>query len=42
MWKEIKLFIASELIIMAFNILPNGYFKNEFAKFLKENIKNYR
>ena len=38
MLKEIKLWLTSVFIMLAFDICPNCKFKCEFAKFLRENI----
>ncbi|CAL2056036.1 hypothetical protein [Tenacibaculum sp. 190524A05c] len=39
MWIEIKKAIAQWMIGKAFDMLPNSYFKNEFAKFINDNLK---
>jgi uncharacterized protein YktB (UPF0637 family) len=38
MWKEIKLWLTSVFIMWAFDICPNGKFKDSFAEYLRENI----
>jgi len=42
MWREIKLWLTSVFIMWAFDICPNGYFKNAFAQFLRENITDLK
>jgi hypothetical protein len=42
MWREIKLWLTSVFIMWAFDICPNGYFKNSFAQFLRENITDLK
>lgn len=39
MWKEIKTLIAQWMLGKALDLLPDGYFKTEYAKFIRENIK---
>ena len=40
--REIKLWLTSVFIMWAFDICPNGYFKNAFAKFLREHITDLK
>ena len=42
MWREIKLWLTSVFIMWAFDICPDGYFKNAFAQFLRENITDLK
>lgn len=40
MIKEIKLWLTSLFIKWAFNICPEGKFKNSFSFFIRDNIMN--
>jgi hypothetical protein len=42
MIREIKLWLTSVFIKWAYDVCPNGYFKNEFSKFLVSNITDLK
>ena len=42
MKREIKLWLTSVFIKWAYNICPNGDFKNEFSKFLFDNVMDLK